>query len=110
VPEHGREIARGGRYNQIGAVFGRSRAAMGFSADLKTLVSLSVNENENNLRSSVFAPDVDAPDLEELIRQLRRQGHVVIRALPGQEYDAAAMGCDQYIVLSGSQWVLEAVN
>ena len=42
VPGQGQEIARGGRYDAIGEVFGRARAATGFSTDLKTLVDLSV--------------------------------------------------------------------
>ena len=40
VPGYGREVARGGRYDEIGSVFGRARAATGFSADLKTLIDL----------------------------------------------------------------------
>ncbi|MCB1804052.1 MAG: ATP phosphoribosyltransferase regulatory subunit, partial [Candidatus Competibacteraceae bacterium] len=41
VAGQGQEIARGGRYDEIGAVFGRARPATGFSADLKTLLALS---------------------------------------------------------------------
>ena len=33
VPEVGKEIARGGRYDNIGQIFGRARPATGFSAD-----------------------------------------------------------------------------
>lgn len=41
VPEHGREIARGGRYDGIGAAFGEHRPATGFSADLNELLRLA---------------------------------------------------------------------
>ena len=41
VPGLGQAIARGGRYDDIGKVFGRARAATGFSADLKVLNQLS---------------------------------------------------------------------
>lgn len=34
----GAELARGGRYDEVGAVFGRNRPAAGFSLDLKELV------------------------------------------------------------------------
>ena len=34
-------IAKGGRYDHIGESFGRARPATGFSADLKTLLTLS---------------------------------------------------------------------
>lgn len=40
VPGHGRELARGGRYDGVGADFGVSRPATGFSADLNQLVQL----------------------------------------------------------------------
>ncbi len=39
IATHGREIARGGRYDDIGKIFGRARPATGFSADLKTLIT-----------------------------------------------------------------------
>jgi ATP phosphoribosyltransferase regulatory subunit len=38
---HGREIARGGRYDGVGAEFGVSRPATGFSADLNELLRLA---------------------------------------------------------------------
>jgi ATP phosphoribosyltransferase regulatory subunit len=40
APGHGREIARGGRYDGVGAEFGLSRPATGFSADLNELLRL----------------------------------------------------------------------
>jgi len=40
VPGHGREIARGGRYDGVGREFGQSRAATGFSADINELMRL----------------------------------------------------------------------
>jgi len=40
VPDHGREIARGGRYDGVGAEFGAPRPATGFSADLNELLRL----------------------------------------------------------------------
>ena len=40
VADHGQEIARGGRYDNIGRVFGRARPATGFSTDLRSLMRL----------------------------------------------------------------------
>ena len=40
VPGHGRELARGGRYDGVGAEFGTARPATGFSADLNELLRL----------------------------------------------------------------------
>lgn len=40
VPGHGRELARGGRYDGVGGEFGMSRPATGFSADVNELLRL----------------------------------------------------------------------
>ncbi len=40
VPGHGRELARGGRYDGVGQEFGMARPATGFSADLNELLRL----------------------------------------------------------------------
>jgi len=40
VPGHGRELARGGRYDGVGGEFGLSRPATGFSADVNELLRL----------------------------------------------------------------------
>jgi ATP phosphoribosyltransferase regulatory subunit len=40
APGHGRELARGGRYNGVGREFGNPRPATGFSADLNELLRL----------------------------------------------------------------------
>lgn len=40
APGHGREIARGGRYDGVGAEFGPARPATGFSADMNELLRL----------------------------------------------------------------------
>jgi ATP phosphoribosyltransferase regulatory subunit len=40
----GKEIARGGRYDNIGQIFGNARPATGFSADLKVLAALTKSQ------------------------------------------------------------------
>lgn len=40
VPGHGRELARGGRYDGVGSEFGVARPATGFSADMNDLLRL----------------------------------------------------------------------
>lgn len=42
VPGHGRELARGGRYDGVGSEFGVPRPATGFSADMNELLSLGI--------------------------------------------------------------------
>ena len=106
VPGHGQEIARGGRYDSIGKVFGRARPATGFSMDLKTLLDLS-QRNFPTPDNTVFAPADNDPALAAAVRKLRRQGECVISGLPGQIGDAAAMGCARMLVNAQGDWVVK---
>jgi len=86
------ELARGGRYDEVGAVFGRKRPAVGFSLDLKELVGAVKSPA---LRAAVRAPwGVDA-SLREAIASLRTQGHTVVCALPGHEQEIDEFCCDR---------------
>ncbi len=99
----GREIARGGRYDGIGAAFGRARAAVGFSADLKQLLRLAVSAEDGTPRR-VLAPPGDDPELLEAIRRLRVEGCQVVQLLPGQRETARAMDCDWQLVRRGDKY------
>lgn len=102
VPGQGQAIAQGGRYDDIGRVFGRARPATGFSTDLKRLLSL-VPAQTGALRG-IFAPVVSDQALDQLVAALRGQGERVIRALPGQPGDAVAMGCDRELSKQDGGW------
>lgn len=88
LPGHGQALARGGRYDDIGGVFGRARPATGFSTDLKTLVNTSTIETVK--KESILAPWLDDSDLADKVEELRQQGHRVVNALPGQIPGAAS--------------------
>ena len=85
VPGYGREVARGGRYDEIGSVFGRARAATGFSADLKTLIALQASGGEPESGDTIAAPWSDDPEVLAAIRELRVRGERVIQRLPGED-------------------------
>jgi len=108
VPGHGREVARGGRYDEIGSVFGRARAATGFSADLKTLIALRSPDAADAATESdvVSAPWSDDTALHDAIRSLRAHGERVIQHLPG-EAPGAARRLDRrdgrWVVVDGSE-------
>lgn len=104
VPSMGREIARGGRYDNIGGVFGRARPATGFSADLKILAALF--ENDNDLQPSIFAPALDDAILAQTVRDLRAAGNRVIVELSGQQGSAEQMGCTAVLENQDHQWVV----
>jgi ATP phosphoribosyltransferase regulatory subunit len=105
VPGEGQEVARGGRYDQIGEVFGRARPATGFSADLKALMRLG-SHGQQPLEGAVLAPGEFDQDLQAEIARLRAAGTVVIRELPGQQGDPAQMGCAYRLQKQADGWDL----
>ncbi len=102
VPKRGEAIARGGRYDDIGQIFGNARAATGFSTDLKLLDTLTTREFKK--ASRIFAPTTDDETLISKINELRKQGACVVEQLPGQSGDATAMDCDKVLKFIDDRW------
>jgi ATP phosphoribosyltransferase regulatory subunit len=109
VPGEGQEVARGGRYDQIGEVFGRARPATGFSADLKTLMRLG-SYAPQPLQGAVLAPGEADAALQTRIAELRAAGTAVIRELPGQAGDPGEMGCSHRLERRGAAWELVPIQ
>ena len=110
VPTIGREIARGGRYDNIGAVFGRARPATGFSADLKLLALLGKQTAQVQPNERIFAPYEIDNSLSEKIRGLRAQGYCVIQQLPGQIGDAKELACTAILEPDQKTWVVNPLK
>ena len=110
VPTIGREIARGGRYDNIGAVFGRARPATGFSADLKLLAMLGKQAAQDQPNARIFAPYLDDAALNEKIRDLRAQGQIVVQQLPGQVAAAKELDCTAVLEQDHQNWVIRALE
>jgi len=89
------ELARGGRYDEVGAVFGRKRPAVGFSLDLKELVS---TVSPRALVAAIRAPWGMDAGLREAVAALRSQGHTVVCVLPGHEHEVDEFHCDRELV------------
>ncbi|MCW9047449.1 MAG: ATP phosphoribosyltransferase regulatory subunit [Gammaproteobacteria bacterium] len=106
TPGEGQEIARGGRYDDIGHVFGRARPATGFSTDLKNLLNLS-QQSDVSFSSAILAPSDDDPELWKAVQDLRAQGEKVIQSLPGQLGNAADLGCDRELKNISGKWVVK---
>jgi len=107
IPGHGQEIARGGRYDDIGHAFGGARPATGFSTDLETLIMLAPQQTE--AIGAIFAPNVDDAGLQSVIAKLRREGQRVCVELPGQSGSAQEMGCDRSLELHDGTWQVKTL-
>ena len=105
VPNEGKGIAFGGRYDDIGSAFGKARPATGFSTDVKQLLELQ-NISEDT-PDKIFAPVNDNDSLHKKITELREQGKIVIQELEGQNATAKEMNCNQTLVCENDQWVVK---
>jgi ATP phosphoribosyltransferase regulatory subunit len=99
-------VVRGGRYDEVGAVFGRNRPAVGFSLDLKALAAL-VEPRAST--PAIRAPWREDDRLRRAIRQLRSRGETVLCILPGHEDEAEEFECDRELLEVAGQWVLRAL-
>jgi len=101
VPGASDAIVRGGRYDEVGAVFGRNRPAVGFSLDLRELVAVVP---ARPLRAAIRAPWSDDRALSGAIAALRADGETVVCAMPGHESEIDEFRCDRELVLSAGTW------
>ena len=101
-------LVRGGRYDEVGAVFGRNRPAVGFSLDVKELVAVVA---KRPLKAVIRAPWLDgtkdASELRAVIAALRGQGETVVCVLPGHESEIDEFQCDRELTKNGSEWIVK---
>lgn len=106
VPGGSDALVRGGRYDEVGAVFGRNRPAAGFSLDIKQLVAVVP---ERPLKAAIRAPWGDDAQVAAAIAALRQQGETVVCVLPGHESEVDEFHCDRELANVGGQWVVQAI-
>ncbi len=99
-------LVRGGRYDEVGAVFGRNRPAAGFSLDIKQLVNVV---QPRPLRAAIRAPWGEGQGVNAAIAALRSQGETVVRMLPGHGSEVDEFHCDRELVQVGDRWVIQAI-
>lgn len=103
-------LARGGRYDGVGAVFGhridRDRPAVGFSLDLKEVVAAV---KPLALRAAIRAPWGSGASLRSAIASLRSRGETVVCVLPGHESEVDEFHCDRELVEAAGQWLVQAL-
>jgi ATP phosphoribosyltransferase regulatory subunit len=99
-------LVRGGRYDEVGSIFGRKRPAVGFGLDIKALASVV---QPGRLRAAIRAPWLEDGALRETIAGLRKQGEVVVRTLPGHEQEIDEFQCDRELKLISGQWSVQKI-
>ncbi|MBS0451942.1 MAG: ATP phosphoribosyltransferase regulatory subunit [Proteobacteria bacterium] len=106
VPGAADALVRGGRYDEVGAVFGRNRPAVGFSLDVRELVGVLP---ARPLRAAIRAPWRDAAGLRDAIAALRAKGETVVCVLPGHDSEIDEFHCDRELVEQGGQWSVKPI-
>ncbi len=97
-------IALGGRYDSIGARYGRARPATGFSLDLRSLARLSAPVAAVG---AILAPWPEDTVAQAEVERLRAAGETVVAGLPGHEGSWREAGCDRRLVRRDDQWIIE---
>ncbi len=108
VEGQGTALARGGRYDHIGEVFGRARSAIGFTADLVGMSRLS--QWPMNTSNAIFAPFSENPDQWQAIQALRAQGEVVVSAMAKQVEPQPNQHCDRILTERDGKFIVEPKN
>jgi ATP phosphoribosyltransferase regulatory subunit len=99
-------VVRGGRYDEVGAVFGRNRPAVGFSLDVKALAEMAPSHGP---RAAVRAPWGEDAALRASVRKLREAGETVMCVLPGHEQEGEEFACDRELASRDGQWFVRAL-
>lgn len=100
-------LALGGRYDEVGASFGRARPATGFSLDLRGLLTaLSPAKSEQG----ILAPFVSDGRLTEKIAALRNAGEIVIQDLPGHAAYRDELNCDRALINRNGSWEVASIT
>jgi ATP phosphoribosyltransferase regulatory subunit len=99
-------LARGGRYDEVGSVFGRKRPAAGFSLDVKELATAA---KLRPLRAAIRAPWGEDAQLRAAIASLRQQGETVVCVLPGHESEVEEFQCDRELKSVAGHWAVIAI-
>ncbi len=109
APGYGRAVAKGGRYDNIGSVFGRARPATGFDSDLKTLARLTTKEFRR--APGILAPDSDCAGLREKVEELRDAGEIVICDVAGGGAELGReLNCDRALTRRDGEWILAEIG
>ncbi|HWK83132.1 MAG TPA: ATP phosphoribosyltransferase regulatory subunit [Caldimonas sp.] len=97
-------VARGGRYDEVGAIFGRTRPAVGFGVDVKELALLAPPAAP---KKAIRAPWNDDAALRVAVGQLRARGEIVVRQMPGDAGSEAGVVFDRSLIANRGRWTVQ---
>ena len=108
APGFGNAIANGGRYDDIGEVFGHARPATGFSVDITAVNSLL--RAESIALSGIFAPANLGEPAErwQAMQALRAKGERVVCGLNDSTITADHR-CDRQLVLADGEYRVQGL-
>lgn len=106
--DRGSALARGGRYDGIGAAFGRARPATGFDVSLKQLLAVA-----QAAEPAIWVPWMDgeagrSDTLRVELAALRRAGEIVICAVCDTETPPAR--CDRILTEADGRWTVRTLT
>ena len=105
MPGSGRAIASGGRYDDIGKVFGRARPATGFSLDLRT-ISRYINLPDTDETKTIHVVYEDDAELFHAVSQLRQQGRRVIYHYDDDQINKTDRH-NSHLLRKDGKWIVE---
>ena len=94
-------LARGGRYDEIGVTFGRSRPATGFSLDLRELVRHVQPESPTRAVKAHWSP---LHGYTQAVQSLRQDGHTVIELPEGAMLEGKQFMFDRELICTEGRW------
>ncbi len=97
-------LAQGGRYDNVGLVFGRARSATGFSLDLRALAPAMQGIAKQRV---ILAPQNNDGALQARIRELRQAGEIVVVELPDQQQFRSETGATHILTRQARGWEIE---
>lgn len=100
-------LVRGGRYDEVGAAYGRTRPAVGFSLDIKTLAR---HVQPRAPRPAIAATWETSSDWLSAVQELRRQGETVVVHLPGQAHAPEHILCDRILTWQEGAWTIRHIQ
>ena len=101
-------IVRGGRYDEVGAAYGRTRPAVGFSLDVKSLAQYAAPRAQ---AAAICAVWENSADWLEAVQALRRQGEIVVVTLPCQAPQTPELvWCDRILTRQNGVWCTQPMQ